>query len=164
MYIRRELPRDAQQVYAVQLAAFGQPLEADLVSALRSGGHAIDELALVAGVDGQIVGHVICSRGKLADEPSIGLGPIGVRPEFQGQGIGSALMHAVIAAADALGEPLIALLGSPDYYQRFGFVGSTDVGVTPPDPTWSVFQVRTLSAHTPEVKGEFSYAEPFDDL
>lgn len=165
MLIRRELPKDVQQVHDVQSSAFGQPLEADLVTALRSGGHAIDELALVAEVDGQVVGHVVCSRGAVADTPSVGLGPIGVLPEFQTQGIGSALMHAIIGAADALGEPLIALLGSPDYYQRFGFRPSAEAGITAPDPDWKeFFQVRTLAAFNTGVTGEFRYATPFDNL
>jgi putative acetyltransferase len=30
-------------------------------------------------------------------------------------------MHAVLGAADALDEPLVVLLGHPDYYPRFGF-------------------------------------------
>ncbi|MEE9416777.1 MAG: N-acetyltransferase [Acidimicrobiales bacterium] len=164
MHIRREVPEDTGQIDEVQAAAFGQSLEAELVTALRDGGHSIAELSLIAEVEGRVVGHVVCSRGELAGQPSVGLGPIGVLPELQGEGVGSALMHAVIAAADALGEPLIALLGSPDYYRRFGFVPSTDVGITPPDPAWSVFQVRTLSTYDTAIAGQFNYAEPFNNL
>jgi putative acetyltransferase len=51
----------------------------------------------------------------------IALGPLAVRPDRQQNGVGSALMHAVLGAADALGEPLAALLSNPAYYQRFGF-------------------------------------------
>ena len=43
-------------------------------------------------------------------------GPLSVRPDRQRRGVGSALMHAVLGAADALGEPLVALLGSTAYY------------------------------------------------
>ena len=51
----------------------------------------------------------------------LALGPLSVRPDRQRQGVGSALMHAVLGAADALGERLVALLGSTAYYPRFGF-------------------------------------------
>ena len=74
-------------------------------------------------------------------------------------------MHTVIGAADALGEPLIALLGSPAYYSRFGFVAATEVGIAAPDPLWSVhFQIRTLSAFDPSMTGSFTYAAAFDRL
>ena len=72
-------------------------------------------------------------------------------------------MHAVLGAGDALGEPLVALLGSPAYYRRFGFRLSDEYGIAPPRPGWQPhFQVRTLSAYRPEVRGTFAYPEPFD--
>ena len=67
-------------------------------------------------------------------------------------------MHAVSGAADALGEPLIALLGSPVSYSRFGFVASTEVGIEAPDALWGIhFQIRTLSAYDPAMTGTFGY-------
>jgi putative acetyltransferase len=75
-----------------------------------------------------------------------------------------ALMHAVLGAADALDEPFVALLGDPDFYRRFGFVPSTEVGIVSPDPAWGrYFQVRALSAYRP-MTGVFAYAEPFNRL
>jgi predicted N-acetyltransferase YhbS len=43
-------------------------------------------------------------------------------------------MHAVIGAADAAGEPLIALLGDQRLYGRFGFVQASRMGILAPDP------------------------------
>ena len=84
-------------------------------------------------------------------------------PHFRG--VGLALMHASIGAADALDEPLIALLGSTVYYARYGFVHSTTLGITAPDPAWGAhFQVRPLTAYRPDVRGQFRYASPFDSL
>jgi putative acetyltransferase len=111
-----------------------------------------------------VVGHVVCTRGTVDGQPALGLGPIAVRPDRQRAGVGMALMHAVLGAADALDEPLVALLGDPDFYRRFGFVPSTQVGIVPPDPSWGrYFQVRTLSAYRP-MSGVFAYAEPFSRL
>jgi putative acetyltransferase len=68
-------------------------------------------------------------------------------------------------AADALDEPLVALLGSPSYYRRFGFRAGTDYTITPPDPsTQPYFQVRPLAAYTPALRGAFTYPAPFDSL
>lgn len=163
MLIRKETAADADAVWNIHRAAFDTEVEADLATALRSGGHAVAELSLVAVVDDEVVGHVVCSRGRLDGHPSLGLGPIGVEPGHQRSGVGSALMHAVLAAADALDEPLVALLGSPDYYGRFGFVPSSDVGITAPDESWGpFFQVRTLTAYDESLVGTFRYAPPFD--
>lgn len=122
-------------------------------------------LSIVAEIDGIVVGHVVTTRGFVGTVPALGLGPIGVLPTFQGSGIGSALMYASIGAAEALDEPLIALLGSTEYYPRFGFVESTTAGIDPSDPAWGVhFQVRTLTAYRPDITGLFRYAAPFDSL
>jgi hypothetical protein len=39
----------------------------------------------------------------------------------QRRGVGGALMHRVLAAADALDVPAVVVLGDPGYYRRFGF-------------------------------------------
>jgi putative acetyltransferase len=72
-------------------------------------------------------------------------------------------MHAVLGAADALGEPLVGLLGDPAYYRRFGFQLSTVYRIDPPRPQWQPhFQVRVLTAYQPSAQGTFGYPEPFD--
>ena len=99
----------------------------------------------------------------VGQDPVLALGPLAVRPDRQRHGVGSALMHAVLGAADALGEPLAALLGDPAYYRRFGFELSTVYQITPPRPEWQPhFQVRVLSEYQPRLRGMFIYPEPFD--
>ena len=69
-------------------------------------------------------------------------------PSHQRTGIGSTMMRRLIAAADAAGEPAIVLLGSPDFYGRFGFVAASEIGIEAPDPAWGkYFQVRRLTAY-----------------
>ena len=170
MLIRRELAGDAGAIHAVTAAAFsspgepGPPAEARLVDELRAGPAWLPALSLVAaGAAGDVAGHVLCTRGHVGDAPVLGLGPLSVRPDSQRRGVGSALAHAVLGAADALDEPLVALLGSPDYYRRFGFRLSGELGISPPKPQWGPhFQVRTLTAYDPALRGTFAYPEPFD--
>jgi putative acetyltransferase len=167
MIIRRETASDVEAIAAVTEAAFAQRPggEVWLVGALREDVGWIPELSLVAEVDGEVVGHVLCTRGHVDGTPVLGLGPLSVRPDVQGRGVGKALVHAVLGAAEALGEPLVALLGDPAYYSRFGFRAAEDVGITPPQPEWAqYFQVRALHTYTPELRGTFRYAEPFDRL
>jgi putative acetyltransferase len=49
------------------------------------------------------------------------LAPLGVAPDFQRRGHGSALVRAGIEALRAEGCQAIIVLGDPDYYARFGF-------------------------------------------
>jgi putative acetyltransferase len=168
--IRRESPADVEVIAAVTAAAFGHPgdseppVEAPLVAWLRDSPAWLPELSLVAAdADGAVVGHVVCTRATIGRAPVLGLGPLSVRPDRQRQGVGSALMHAVLGAADALGEPLVVLLGSTEYYPRFGFRLASECGVTPKHPEWAPhFQVRTLTSYDPGLRGPFEYAEPFD--
>ena len=191
--IRREGETDAEAIRAVTAAAFARPgalgqapsaqappgqappgqaplgqapPEVRLVDELRASGAWIPALSLVAiGPGGDVTGHVLCTRGYVADVPVLALGPLGVRPDRQRAGVGSALMHAVLGAGDALGEPLVALLGDPGYYTRFGFRLSREYQITPPVASWQPhFQVRLLTAYRPSARGMFRYAEPFDRL
>jgi len=173
MLVRRETSADRTDVRAVHAAAFTrpdtpgiEPSEAWLVDALRADGDLIRELSLVAEIDGEIVGHVCCSNAHIGNRAGVvGLGPLGVSPKRWGAGVGSALMHAVLGAADALGIPAVVLLGDPRYYARFGFVLGDTYGISPTVPAWApAFQVRTLSAYTPDLRGTFHYAPAFERL
>jgi predicted N-acetyltransferase YhbS len=73
-----------------------------------------------------------------------------------------ALMDALLTAADVAHVPLIVLLGSPQYYSRFGFRPAEQLGVTPPEAGWGdAFQARPLTAYTSLVAGPFQYAPAF---
>lgn len=171
MHIRRETPGDAAAIHAVTTAAFARPDqsapdEARLVDELRADPAWLPALSLIAtDPGGTVIGHVLITRGHIGSTPVLGLGPLSVHPDHQRRGVGSALAHAVLGAADALDEPLVALLGDPRYYQRFGFQPSTAHGIQPPVAAWQPhFQVRPLTAHDPAVRGTFTYAPPFDRL
>jgi len=162
--IRRETPADIDDIRAVTAAAFAPSTAEDrLVDELRADPGWLPALSLVA-VDSSdtVIGHVLATRAHVDSAPVLGLGPLSVRPDHHRRGVGSALVHAVLGAADALDEPLVALLGNPAYYHRFGFVLSDQFGVVPPVAAWQPhFQVRILSAYTPALRGAFTYAEPF---
>jgi GNAT superfamily N-acetyltransferase len=86
--IREERDGDRAAVRAVEVAAFGRDVEADIVDALR--GDPACARSLVAEFDGEIVGHLLLHRGSRG---VMTLGPLAVLPEHQGAGIGSALMR-----------------------------------------------------------------------
>lgn len=177
LLLRPETVADHESVDALTDAAFtslppGSPghgqstptIERRLLGELRVDGDLIDELTLVAELDGEVVGHVACSAGVLGEAPSVGLGPISVRPDLQRQGIGAALMSAVVATAERRADPVVVLLGDPDYYGFFGFVPAARLGITPPEPWGDAFQAKTLRAWHPGLAGPFTYAPAFSRL
>jgi len=77
--------------------------------------------------DSVIVGHVFVSPVTLEPDAGLSCGqvsPLSVLPEFQSEGIGSALMQAVIEKSKKKGLDALFLLGDPNYYKKFGFVAS----------------------------------------
>ncbi|MET4094607.1 N-acetyltransferase [Arthrobacter sp. UYCu712] len=173
LVLRSEEPADRPAILALTAAAFaispvtgvhvdGEPEEVKLLARLFECQEYLPEFSVVAELDGEIVGHTISTRGWVGELELLGLGPIGVVPRLQRHGIGSALMKETIARANAAGERGIALLGSPDYYSRFGFVPSTSLGVDAPDHAWGMhFQLLPLAVWPGGVSGTFRYAGPF---
>jgi putative acetyltransferase len=141
--IRREGAADIAAVRAVTGAAFARP---------EAGGPELAEVRLLDEL-----------RGSVAWRPELSLVAVSVRPGRQRAGVGSALMHTVLGAGDALGEPMAVLLGDPGYYRRFGFRLSSAYQITPPRAGWEPYlQVRELSGYRAGMTGTFRYAEPFD--
>lgn len=174
MIVREQQPDDYEAIRHVYAEAFRRPgfrppqepgsvaPEVGLFEALWEAGDAIPELSFTALTEGGVVGHVTASRATVATAPVVAVGPIGVLPEQQGTGIGSALMASHLAAADAADVPLIVLLGAPQYYGRFGFRPAEELGVMSPEPEWGdAFQARPLTAYTESVAGRFRYAPAF---
>ncbi|OWY60073.1 hypothetical protein B7486_71165, partial [cyanobacterium TDX16] len=149
--IRPEVPADHAAVAEVVAAAFGGPVEARLVEAIRASVGYRPELSLVAERAGEVVGHVMISEATVVDgcigAPAATLSPLAVHPDHQGEGVGAALVEAVLARADAAGEGLVLLEGDPRYYGRFGFEDARPLGIRFELPDWAppeAGQVRRL--------------------
>lgn len=137
--IRKEHPGDHQAIHDVTAAAFADAPHTDhneqhIVAALRAAGAL--SVSLVAEDAGTLVGHVALSPVSISDGAQhwYGLGPVSVVPDYQGKGIGTALMDAAIQALHNLNASGCVLLGEPDFYQRFGFIPCADLvlaGVPP---------------------------------
>ena len=128
--VRFEQPGDAEGVRETNELAFGEPLEARLVDALR-GCHGY--LSLVATIDNRVVGHILFTPVTI--EPSVdrriaGLAPMAVHPDHQRSGIGGQLIRAGLDACRTNGYEAAVVLGHPEYYPRFGFVPAHTFGLT----------------------------------
>ncbi len=166
LLIRPERPDDADAVRAVLAAAFPGDVEARLVDLLRQRGRVL--LALVAELDGRVVGHVLFSPvtvGAAAPGPEpVGLAPVAVLPEHQGRGIGSRLIEEGLAACRAAGHPFVVLLGEPAYYRRFGFRPAHESGLDGEFGGGDAFMVLELRPGSLRRGGLVRYAPEFTEV
>ncbi len=120
--IRKVKVEDREAVSALLAAAFEQNDEAALVNRLWAE-HAI-QFERVAEVSGVISGY--CAFSPVTCKPELdglllGLGPLAVAPDHQRQGIGAALVEEGLKLCRENNARLVAVLGDPKYYGRFGF-------------------------------------------
>jgi putative acetyltransferase len=128
--IREEQSNDVDQVRSLLRAAFSTEAESKLVDALRTNGKAIITLVAVRGED--VLGHILFSpvtTSPPGDAKGIGLAPVAVHPAAQSQGIGSQLILAGLQRCRELGFDYCVVLGSPEYYHRFGFQPASEYGL-----------------------------------
>lgn len=168
--ITDEHPEDIEAIHSVNLVAFGGGGEADVVDELRES--CDDFISLVAKVDGQVVGHILFTPVRIiqTDDWSVlgmGLAPLAVLPEFQGQGIGSALCEEGLRQIEAVGHPFVVVLGDPRYYSRFGFDRASKHGIVSsfegvPDEAFmiTIFEPQIMA----DVSGIAYYQPAFDTV
>ena len=161
MRIREEQPGDADAVYAVVSAAFGQPAEARLVRELHGARDAV--IALVAeDADSLVVGHILLSRMS-APFTALALAPLSVAPARQGAGIGSALVREALRRAAGTSWRGIFVLGEPHYYQRFGFSTAAASDFSSPY-AGAHFMALALAGPMPATSGALGHAPAFAAL
>lgn len=137
-YICPESPGDFPGIYEVNRQAFGQDGEARLVSALREDGDYDPALSLVAVHNDRIIGHILFPPIQIVSEnsaiPARALAPLAVHQDYQGMGIGAALVQDGLAECRRLGHKIVIVVGHPGYYPRFGFTLARDNDIHAPFP------------------------------
>jgi putative acetyltransferase len=162
--LRPELPADWEAIRRVHRLAFGRSDEARLVDALCQGGFV--RLSLLADHGGQVVGHVlftdlsiVTANGPIA---ALALAPLAVLPEFQGRGIGSALVREGLSLCQGQGHRIVVVVGHPDFYPRFGFSTSLATHLASTYSGRPSFMAAELEAGALDgVVGRLQYPEPF---
>ncbi len=126
MIIRKETQADHEAISDVTIEAFktlpvSNHTEQFIITALRGAGALT--VSLVAEIDNRVIGHVAFSPVVISDGTTdwYGLGPVSVLPKYWKQGIGTALVSEGMSLLKNLSGKGCALVGDPNYYQRFGF-------------------------------------------
>lgn len=146
--IRHETEKDRRAVEELTREAFWNLYvpgcsEHFVLHNLRNSLDFIPELDFVAEKQGRIVGHIAYTRGLIRDRTNVDtevlcFGPVSVLPEFQKQGIGSALINHTLNIARGMDYPAVLIYGDPRYYSRFGFRCAEKYDVKTADDKYAV--------------------------
>ena len=160
--IRNETIADIGAISEVTIAAF-ETLEVSnrtehfIIDALRTA-YALS-ISLVAETGGRVVGHIAFSPVTISDGTRdwYGLGPVSVLPEYQRQGIGTALIQEGLSRLKDLNAGGCCVVGHPEYYRKFGFENMPELTIegVPPE----VFFALAFHASTPH--GTVTFHEGF---
>jgi putative acetyltransferase len=167
--VRTEKAPDFDAIRAVNRLAFGGDAEARLVDRLRDGGFV--RVSLVAEVAGRVVGHILFSELPVTTRdgavvPALSLAPMAVLPEFQRQGVGSALVRAGLRQCRAIGGyGVVFVVGHLDFYPRFGFSAELARPVESPY-AGEHFMALELApgALVAMAGGRLEYSPPFEEV
>jgi predicted N-acetyltransferase YhbS len=116
--------------------AFGMDRKARTAYLLRRETHWIDALSFGVIGDKMLLGSIQCWPVTLSGSQvsMVLVGPVAVSPTHQNIGIGRGLMKAMLDAAALHGDPVMMMIGDPEYYGQFGFVAGAGDGWALPGP------------------------------
>lgn len=145
--LRPETPADfpvinelVQRTFAEHTGYSDGSGEVALIEEIRSKPFYRPALSFVALLDHQIVGHFMFSEFPLSPtseggyDPAVKcdlliLAPVAVHADFYRQGIGETMLRQGLAIAKALDYKGIIVEGDYHFYNRFGFVTSTEYNI-----------------------------------
>ena len=139
MNIRPTTESDHSVILDIHRNAFGPDEGDEIVGLLEQmfvDATAMPLLSLLAEKDARPAGHILFSAVGIEQEQVTAriLAPLAVSPDFQGAGVGSALIDAGLNRLRESGVALVFVLGDPAYYSRFGFEPATRRGLQAPHP------------------------------
>ncbi|TCT11439.1 putative N-acetyltransferase YhbS [Tepidamorphus gemmatus] len=132
--ILSESPVDAPGIESLLDEAFGPRRRMKTAERLREGRKPADGLALVAVSSAGLIGTVRLWEVDAGGVPALLLGPVAVRCDWQGQGIGGRLVRTALKRAEMAGHKAVILVGDAPYYGRFGFGRDVVAGLALPGP------------------------------
>jgi len=129
---------DRENIHEVHLRAFSKG-ERQIVSTLAvnllSEETSPETIALVAEINGTVVGHIAFSPVTVDNNEKWEgyiLAPLGVKPEYQKCRIGSKLIESGMERLSEKGVNILFVYGDPKYYGKFGFKADAASRYSPP--------------------------------
>lgn len=131
---QRERPNDHNPITNIHRQAFSRDNEGRLVHRLRREQQLL--LSMIVADNDAPIAHIAFSPVTLSGsdrakslETGVALGPVGVLPSYQGQGIGLQLIQAALDSDEISSTPWQVLVGEPSLYGRFGFEAASKFGL-----------------------------------
>ena len=140
--IRNEAKSDYRVVEEITREAFWNLYvpgcdEHYLVHIMREHPDFIGKLNFVASYEDKVIGNIMYTKSYVVDAQDanhkidiISFGPVSVLPEYQRQGVGSALIKHSIKEAMAENYKAIIIQGHPHNYCKHGFKSSKDFEIS----------------------------------
>lgn len=162
MNVREEKDTDIVEITNIHNQAFKGSVEGKIVKNLRKNKNLT--ISLVCEMENKIVGHIAYSPMYVKNGTvGLGLAPVAVLPEFQKQGIGSALINKGNEIAFSKGFSKIFVLGEPDYYPKFNFEPAKKYNhFSKFDPEGNYFMVLGNNLEVASERIEVQYGKEFD--
>ena len=139
MFLRPERPGEYREMEQLVRDAFWDKFspgccEHLVVHKMRTAPAVLPDLCLAAELEGKLAGGIWYARAALrqadgTEVPVFTMGPVAVRPDLQGRGIGSELIRKTLELAEKRCCAVI-IYGNPAYYRRFGFLPASEFGIT----------------------------------
>lgn len=147
IHVREQTQADSDAIAELMTATFGADAKQRSVWRLRQN-PPVAGLCLVAESQDQIVGSLRFWFVSLAGTRQLLLGPLAVRPDLQGKGVGQALVWQGLGIASQSRCSLCLVSGDKDYYPRFGFKPVRDGTIIWPGKVAPhLLQVKELKAN-----------------
>lgn len=170
--VRQEKENDYKLSEIVVEKAFENAENSDhrehfLVDKLRKSDAFVPELAFVAELNGEIVGHIMLTKVFIENGEnkynSLALAPVSVLPEYQNKGIGSKLISKGLKTAKEIGFKSVIVLGHDKYYPRFGFkpakIWEIKASFDVPDSAFMALELEDKGLYG--IKGTVVYGKEF---
>ena len=132
-HIMLEHACDRPRITALLDRCFGKSRHRKTVARLRKGCLPVLSFVMLNDFD-DVIGTIRLWNVDAGGVPALLLGPIAIAPEYQGKGLGDALIRHALRIAQAQGHGAVILVGDAPYYQRFGFKRDATHNLSLPGP------------------------------
>jgi predicted N-acetyltransferase YhbS len=162
MIIREATKLDVKEIYQLVNLAFNNNEESNLIRDLITNDDVL--INLVATSTTTILGNIVVSKMLLIPTLDLfcgAIGPLSVLPDYQSKGIGSKLIETAISESKINKLDALFVLGSPKFYQKFGFKKSN---LENEYNTQNFQELEITKECLTNIDSKIHYAEAFSNL
>ncbi len=169
--VRKAESSDYETIYNIIEEAFKRednpnPTEHLLIEELKKSKSFVNKLSLVAVANYKVVGYILFTEIKIGDKTALALAPLGVLPDYRGNGISGLLIRRGHSVAKHLGYQAVVVLGDHDYYSHFDYEIASKYGIKAPFdvPDENYMVLELVEGALEKFSGTVQYDDAFNVL